>query len=343
VTGLMFASIESLNFAAGNSYDITFKDGANAALSGVVIYGLNLISGNTLKFDGSEETASTFSLYGGGGNDRLTGGEGGDNFYLYYNGGGVDFVSGRGGNDAFNFGDALTRDDRVNGGLGRDSIYLEGDYALNFRPNTITSVEYIGVYGGHDYKLTFDDANIAAGNVMQVYGAYSLLEDDKLIVNAAGETDGALHVTGGAGRDAFNTGAGNDTLDGQGGADVINAGDGDDSIFGGAGHDELTGGGGQDVFLFGQGATPFANPDLILDLSLGDVINVSNIDADTTTDFDQQFVLVSSFSGTAGELRLDYDSGLNRTFFLMDTDGDGTADERFAAVGNRTAFTNFEL
>ena len=343
VTGLMFASIESLNFAAGNSYDITFKDGANAALSGVVIYGLNLISGNTLKFDGSEETASTFSLYGGGGNDRLTGGEGGDNFYLYYNGGGVDFVSGRGGNDAFNFGDALTRDDRVNGGLGRDSIYLEGDYALNFRPNTITSVEYIGVYGGHDYKLTFDDANIAAGNVMQVYGAYSLLEDDKLIVNAAGETDGALHVTGGAGRDAFNTGAGNDTLDGQGGADVINAGDGDDSIFGGAGHDELTGGGGQDVFLFGQGATPFANPDLILDLSLGDVISVSGIDADTTTDFDQQFVLVSSFSGTAGELRLDYDSGLNRTFFLMDTDGDGTADERFAAVGNRTAFTNFEL
>ncbi len=342
VTALMLANFEAMQMTAGNSYDITFKDGANSTLSSFLIYGLNLIGGNTLRFDGSQETTSGFQIYGGGGDDRLTGGEANDSFVLYYSGGGVDFVSGRGGSDIFSFGDALTRDDRINGGLGRDSVYLTGDYALKFRPNTMTGVEYISVSNGYDYKLTFNDANIVAGGILQVEG-YSLTDADRLIVNAGGETDGALYVYGGAGRDTFNGGAGSDTLDGRGGADVIAGGDGDDSITGGAGHDELTGGAGQDVFYFADGASPIANPDLILDLALGDVINVSGIDANSTVDFDQQFTLVSSFSGTAGELTLDYDSGVNRTWFLMDTDGDGAADARFAAVGNRTAFTNFEL
>ncbi len=342
VNALMLTNFEYLDLTAGNSYDITFKDGVNSSPYSFLVYGLYLTGGNTLKFDGSQETTSSFSIYGGGGADRLTGGDGSDSFFLYYEGGGVDFVSGRGGIDTFSFGDTLTRDDRINGGSARDSLYLDGDYVLKFRPNTLTGVEYIGVAEGHSYKLTLDDANIAALGVLQI-DAYSLTDPHKLIVNAGGETDGAMSVTGGAGRDSITSGAGNDTLDGRGGSDVLTAGEGDDTLYGGGGHDELTGGGGQDLFYFGEGHSPFGNPDLILDLALGDGIYLSGIDADTTQEYDQGFVLVSSFSNTAGELMLDYDSGANRTWFLMDTDGDGAADDRFAAVGNRTAFVNFEL
>jgi Ca2+-binding RTX toxin-like protein len=342
ITAPMLTNFEYIYFAAGNSYDITLKDGVNSSVSAYVIYGVNLLAGNVLKFDGSEETSNGFSVYGGGGNDRLTGGEGNDFFYVYYSGGGIDFVSGRGGADGFSFQDTMTRDDRVNGGAGSDILYLNGDYALNMRPTTLVDVETIGLTAGHDYKLTFDDANIAALGILRIDG-YSLVDPDKLIVNGGSETDGAFWVRGGGGKDTFNTGAGNDTLDARGGADVLSAGEGDDTLIGGPGHDEMTGGDDQDLFSFAEGDSPFANPDLIMDLALGDAISLYYIDADTTQANDQAFVLVSSFSNTAGELRLDYDSGLNRTFFLMDTDGDGAADQRFAAVGNRTAFTNFEL
>ncbi len=342
ISAPMLTNFEFIYVTAGNNYDLTVKDGVNSGLNNFFVFGFYLTAGNSLRFDGSEETANPFAIYGGGGNDRLTGGEANDFFYLTYGGGGIDFVSGRGGSDGFTFADTMTRDDRVNGGAGSDSLYLDGDYALNMRPTTLVDVETIGLTAGHDYKLSFDDANIGALEILRVDG-YSLLDPNKLIVNGGNETDGAFWVRGGSGKDTFNTGAGNDTQDGRGGADLLNAGEGDDTLTGGPGHDELTGGDGQDLFLFYDGDSPFANPDLIMDLALGDAIYLASMDANTTVANDQAFVLVSSFSNTAGELRLDYDSGLNRTFFLMDTDGDGAADQRFAAVGNRTAFTNFEL
>ena len=342
ITAPMLTNFEYLYFTAGNNYDVSLKDGVHSATYNFTIYGLYLTSGDSLRFDGSEETSNGFSVYGGGGNDRLTGGEGADFFYLYYGSGGIDYVSGRGGADGFSFNETMTRDDRVNGGAGFDNLYLNGDYSLNMRPTTLVDVENIGLALGHDYKLTFDDANIGALEILRVDG-YSLADPNKLIVNGGAETDGAFWVRGGGGKDTFNTGAGNDTQDGRGGADILNAGDGDDTLTGGPGHDELTGGDGQDLFWFYDGDSPFANPDLIMDLALSDGIYLSNIDADTTVANDQTFTLVSSFSNTAGELTLEYDAGLNRTFFLMDTDGDGAADQRFAAVGNRTAFTNFEL
>jgi Ca2+-binding RTX toxin-like protein len=342
VTTGMLLGFETLLLTPGHSYTFTLRDGVNSTFFGFGVYGYLLGAGDTLVFDGSEETSNSFYLYGGGGADRLAGGEAADTFYLSYGGGGNDVVNGHGGNDFFNFAETFTKYDKVDGGAGRDTVTLAGAYNVHFRATTIRNVEQISLVDAGGYKLIFNDANIAALGRLQI-DAFALGSAHKLILNGAAETDGVFYVNGGNGKDALIGGAGDDELYGNGGGDDLVGGDGDDYLTGGEGHDELTGGAGQDAFFFDEGHSPFGNPDLINDLALSDVVSLSAIDADSETAGDQAFTLVSSFSGAAGELRLDYDSGLNRTFFLMDTDGDGAADAQLAATGNRTAFVNFEL
>ena len=237
---------------------------------------------------------------------------------------------------------AWAPNERIDGGSGFDSVYLTGDYKEKFGANSFRSIEAIALSGAFNYKLTTHDGTVAAGNILQIQ-AFSLDAAHKASINGAAELDGTFHMSGGAGRDALTGGAGADTLRGNDGADTLVGGDGEDELVGGVGHDELTGGSGQDVFSFDDGESPFANPDLILDLQLSDVVSLSNIDANSTLAFDQLFTLVASFGGNAGELVVDYDSGTNITSFLMDTDGDSAADGVIEAVGNKSAFVQFEL
>ena len=105
---------------------------------------------------------------------------------------------------------------------------------------------------------------------------------------------------------------GNDLLIGTNGSDKISGLAGDDTLVGGLGKDNLTGGTGADVFKFSainETGKTSATRDAITDFkhSEGDKIDLSSMDANSVSYGDQAFKFIGSksFSGTAGELRLD--------------------------------------
>ncbi|MGD9809708.1 MAG: calcium-binding protein [Sphingobium sp.] len=140
--------------------------------------------------------------------------------------------------------------------------------------------------------------------------------------------DGDDQVFGGAGNDRIDGGKGNDSLIGGDGDDYILGGDGNDVLQGGLGRDGLVGGKGADIFVFADIAdSTKASADFIKDFSSaqGDKIDVSGIDA-IAGGSDDAFTLVSSFSGTAGELVIAYNARVHSSYVMGDVDGDGKAD-----------------
>lgn len=89
--------------------------------------------------------------------------------------------------------------------------------------------------------------------------------------------NGNDHLEGGDGNDKLTGGKGNDRLEGGNGNDTLNGGAGNDVLFGGPGQDTLTGGAGADTFVFETGDSDVYNPDVITDLAVGDVIDLSAI------------------------------------------------------------------
>ena len=70
-----------------------------------------------------------------------------------------------------------------------------------------------------------------------------------------------------------------------------------------------------------------AERDQILDFTLGDLINLTSIDADTATGGNQAFAFIgtAAFSNVAGELRFENAGGAN-WLVQGDVNGDGTSD-----------------
>ncbi|WP_375293461.1 hypothetical protein [Novosphingobium sp. G106] len=103
---------------------------------------------------------------------------------------------------------------------------------------------------------------------------------------------------------SINGGTGNDTLTGSAG---------DDHIDGGLGTDVLTGGAGNDTFVFtaaGHTKNGGAFADHITDFALGDLIDLSTIDANGTLAGNQAFTFIgeAAFTGL-GQLRIGMDNG----------------------------------
>jgi Ca2+-binding RTX toxin-like protein len=132
--------------------------------------------------------------------------------------------------------------------------------------------------------------------------------DDKIYLN--GLVGNGSHVI---------AGGGNDIVRGSSRDDVLEGGDGDDILTGGGGWDILYGGSGSDTFRFDtmQGAAAGVFLGWIEDFERQfDKIDLSGIDADTTTPGNQAFHLIGTqFTGTAGELR--------GTSFAIQADRDG--------------------
>jgi Ca2+-binding RTX toxin-like protein len=104
-------------------------------------------------------------------------------------------------------------------------------------------------------------------------------------------------------------GGGNDTLNGRGGFDIISSGAGNDLIRGGWGGDTIEGGAGRDLMYAGNDTQTdefvftdvsdrmkgWTVRDKIYQFESGeDRINLSSIDADTTTGGDQAFAFAGS-------------------------------------------------
>ncbi|MBV9992689.1 MAG: hypothetical protein JOZ72_15525 [Alphaproteobacteria bacterium] len=224
------ASIETIRLGNGFDYNLTLIDDNVAPRKTLTIDGGAPTGGHVLVFDGSAETDGRFAVFGGAGDDRILGGTLADTITL--GSGGRDTASGGSGDDVFDLGRALDAGDRLDGGDGRDTLLLKGDYStgLVLGADTIVNFEMLKLAGAFDDKLTLNDATIAAGAQL-IVNALAVAGGHGLTLDASAETDGHLTVYGSAGDDAIVGGALADAFYlNQNGVDTVNGGAGDDLI-----------------------------------------------------------------------------------------------------------------
>ena len=187
----------------------------------------------------------------GPGDDTFTGTSDDDLFKLTR--GGNDTANGEAGDDLFRFGAAFDAGDRIDGGTGTDSAWLDGNYsgvdAVSFDAQTMVGVEIIGLVAGHSYGLATDDATVGAGETLAVK-AWQLGAANTISFDGSAETDGTFAFLGGAGNDVLIGGAQGDSFNLRyGGDDSVAGGEGDDRFILGANlsdSDIIQGGGGTD-------------------------------------------------------------------------------------------------
>jgi Ca2+-binding RTX toxin-like protein len=245
INSAQLSNVEIITVAAGHSYDLIFFDGVIADGSSLTIKGGTLGASDLLQVDGGYLSAAslntTLVVYGGAGKTYFTGELGKNIFY------------GGAGDDNVYFGNDLNSNDHLDGGGGSDWLSLLGDYSagLTFTATMLKNFESMTVEAGYNYKLTMNDANVAAGQTFTVYGG-NLGAANSLVFDGHHETDGSYYFYDGAGNDILIGGAqtdylnayagGNDKLYGNGGDDRFNMQDqltSQDHIDGGAGFDEV--------------------------------------------------------------------------------------------------------
>jgi Ca2+-binding RTX toxin-like protein len=290
-----------------NRYDyvLTTNDANFAAGVQARINGAALLEGEDFTFNGSAETDASFVVYGGKGQDTLTGGLGNDIFFYAEE----RFASG----------------DTVNGGAGYDGMFLRGNYTIDFNApgytGLFTNIENLTLTsatderyargGGteFDYNLTLSDAIVGAGQELTVSGAL-LMVTETMVLDGSQETDGRLRLFGGKAADTLKGGAQADLLHGNLGADT------------------LSGGGGADAFRYQAVTESYSVArDHITDFTPGtDKIELDRIDANVFAGGDQAFTWIGSnaFSNVAGQLRA-FQSGA-QWIVEGDINGDGYAD-----------------
>ena len=232
----------------------------------------------------ASQTASV-TIYGGGGNDVMTGGSAGD---VLWAGAGNDTVSGGGGDDVI-IGDVGV--DSLSGGDGNDIIYMDGaDSAVSGGAGTDAVYVTSGTGTTLDMAATQFEwvADFAGGN--DTY-------------NATGQSS-AVTVYAGAGDDSLVGGLGNDYLWGEAGNDTISGGGGADTLVGGAGADTLLGGTGIDAIFANSGGGGDGAVDVVL-------FNAAGFGTDFVFDFEHGIdkLNLQGTGATAGTISINNVSG----------------------------------
>src|SRR5882724_11078699 len=209
--------------------------------------------------DESNGAMPAVNLFGGAGNDTLTGGSGSD---ILFGQDGNDILLGKGGNDLL-FGGA--GNDTLTGGTGDDQMFGEaGNDRMVWNPGEgtdlmeggdgIDTAEVNGGNGAETFTIAANGTRVRFDRVSPAPFSHDIGTTENFVLNMNG------------GDDVFTAGNGlasliNLTIDGGTGNDTITGGDGNDTLFGGDGNDVINGGRGNDLAVLGAGNDTFVwNP-----------------------------------------------------------------------------------
>jgi Ca2+-binding RTX toxin-like protein len=219
----------------------------------IKVFGLN--GDDTLSLNETNGVLPQASLFGGAGNDSLTGGFAADFLFgdvgndQLFGKGGADFMFGGAGNDVLTGG---AGNDQVFGEAGNDRmVWNPGDGAdVNEGGVGNDTVEVNGGNGAETFNITANGARVRFDRIDPAPFSIDIGGTENLVLNANG---GDVRITAGNGL----AGLVRLTLDGGDGNDTITGGDGDDFLFGGNGNDLIVGGRGADTVRMGAGDDTF--------------------------------------------------------------------------------------
>ena len=199
-------------------------------------------------------------LFGGAGNDVLTGGSGGDQLFgqagndTLLGKGGFDFLFGGAGNDILTGGDADDQifgeagDDRMIWNPGDDTDMLEGGAGND-------TAEVNGGNGAEVFTATANGTRVRFDRIDPAPFNLDMGTTENLVLNMNGGDD-SFSATGNLAtliKVIVDGGSGNDTILGSNGNDTLLGGDGNDFIDGQQGNDTVFLGAGNDVFQWDPG------------------------------------------------------------------------------------------
>jgi Ca2+-binding RTX toxin-like protein len=200
------------------------------------------------------------NLFGGAGNDTLTGGSGADQLFgqagndTLLGRGGTDLLFGGSENDTMTGGDV---DDQAFGQSGNDRmVWNPGDDTdLDEGGDGVDTVDVNGGNGAEQFTATANGSRVRFDRVNPAPFAIDIGTSEKLVVNANGGDDsfGATGNLAALIAITIDGGAGNDTLLGSNGADLLLGGDGNDFVDGNQGNDVALLGAGGDSFQWDPG------------------------------------------------------------------------------------------
>jgi Ca2+-binding RTX toxin-like protein len=304
------AGNDTLDGGAGTD-TASYADAASGVFVDMRISGVPLNTGGA----GVDTLISIERLVGSNYNDMLTGNGSGN---VMSGGAGNDQLNGATGNDVLVGADG---NDTLIGGAGNDT--------LNGGSGTDTA-SYGDATSGVTVDLGVSSAQNTGGS-----GTDTLISIERLIGSDYGDT-----LTGNGSGNVISGGSGDDTIDGVRGSNVLVGAGGSDTLIGGSGHDTLIGGSGNDAFVFDAiSDSSTGSPDLISDFASGDRINLSSIDADTSSGGDQAFHLGAT-GGHTGDIVVTYDAGNDRTVLDLYVNGDTTIDSSIWLTGDHSSLAS---
>jgi Ca2+-binding RTX toxin-like protein len=210
---------------------------------------------DTIALDETNGALPAAQLFGGDGNDTLTGGSGDD---LLFGQAGNDTLIGKGGNDQLFGGDG---NDTLIGGTGSDQMFGQaGNDLMIWNPGEgsdlmeggdgIDTAEVNGGNGAETFTITANGTRVRFDRISPAPFSLDIGTTENLVVNANGGDD---TITAGNGLAPLI----HLTIDGGAGNDTITGGDGNDTLIGGDGNDVINGGRGSDTALLGTGDDTF--------------------------------------------------------------------------------------
>jgi Ca2+-binding RTX toxin-like protein len=243
-----------------NGGAVAIQGGTATVANTTLIQAFGLAGADSIQLDEANGALPAVNLFGGDGNDTLTGDSGNDQLF---GGAGNDTLLGKGGNDFLFGGDG---NDTLIGGAGDDQVFGQaGNDLMIWNPGDgtdlfeggdgIDTAQVNGGNGSEVFTVTANGSRVRFDRLSPAPFTLDIGTTENLVVNMNGGDDTFTAGNGLAGliNLTVDGGAGNDTITGGDGADTLLGGDGDDTLIGGRGNDQLFGGAGNDTFVWNPG------------------------------------------------------------------------------------------